>query len=59
VASFKRVAKPFDEKTFHLMVSRSFPGSQEIVKKFNAGLAAIRKDGTYSAIMAKHGVPEK
>ena len=58
-ANFKLVAKRFDEKSFHLMVSRTYPGATDILKKFNAGLATIRKNGTYAAIMAKNGMSEK
>ena len=55
-AKFKTLAKPYDESPFFLMVSRTYPNSAEVLKKFNDGLAAIRADGSYQAILAKFGV---
>ena len=53
---FKTLEKPYDESPFVLMVSRTYPNSEEILKKFNAGLAAIRQDGTYQDILKKSGI---
>lgn len=55
-AKFKTLAKTYYQNTSHLMVSRSYPGSKELLQKFNAGLATIRQDGTYNKILTKYGL---
>ena len=41
---------------FHLMVARTYPNSAELLKKFNAGLTAIRANGTYRKILEKYQI---
>lgn len=50
---FHTLDKPYSNNSLHLLVSRSYPKSAELLSKFNAGLVAIRKDGTFEAILAK------
>lgn len=38
----------------HIMVSKAYPGSKELMEKFNAGLKAVRENGTYDAILDKY-----
>jgi len=50
--------KPFNDSPLGLLASRQYPGAAALTAKFNAGLAAIRKNGTYKAIMDKYGIKE-
>ena len=59
VAKFKTLAKIYSQDTLSLMVSRTYPNANELLKKFNTGLAAIHKDGTFKKILAKYGLSEK
>ena len=43
-----------DQKIF-ICISRAIPDSSDKVNAFNKGLAIIKADGTYDAIMNKHG----
>ncbi len=56
-SSFTTCSTPLSTDSLHLMVSRQYQGSLEIVQKFNAALARIRKNGTYQKIMSAY-VPE-
>lgn len=51
---FKTLSKPYDENQFFLIVSRKYPGAAELLKKFNTGLAVVKADGTYKAVLAKY-----
>ncbi len=39
-----------------LMVSRAYPGSKDLIEKFNAGLAAIRRTGVYRKILEEYRI---
>jgi polar amino acid transport system substrate-binding protein len=54
VGNFKVLKSSFDERNANLMVSRSYPDAAEILKKFNTGLAKIKKTGEYDRVLAKH-----
>ena len=43
---------------FYLLISRSYPNSIEITKKFNAGLKVIKNNGKYLKILKKYNIPE-
>lgn len=43
-----------DTYSFHLGISKKWPGAAELLKVFNKGLNAIIKDGTYDAIHARY-----
>jgi len=45
---------PFPKTEIGLIVSKSYPDSPEILKKFNNGLAIIKKSGEYKKIMNKY-----
>ncbi|MCP3942930.1 MAG: amino acid ABC transporter substrate-binding protein [Desulfobacteraceae bacterium] len=52
---FKTLPKPFGRKmATALMVSRSYPEAQEILKKFNKGLMIIKQNGEYDRITKKY-----
>jgi len=51
-------AKPYKDSPLYLMVSKKYPGSADLLKRFNGGLATIRKNGTYAAILSKYGIKE-
>ncbi len=38
----------------HIAVSKSNPAHAEIIAKFNQALKAMKRDGTYDAIINKH-----
>lgn len=42
--------------TLNLLVSRNYPNSAELLKKFNAGLAAIRANGAFKQILEKYKI---
>ena len=50
------VDKSVSSNTVHVMVSRSHPKSKEIISAFNKGIEAMRADGSYKALLAKHGM---
>lgn len=60
MAHFRAMNTPFDErKTNGVMVSRTFPHAAEILKRFNAGLAKIKRTGEYEQILAKYHLRQK
>ena len=44
------------ERPLHVGISRAVEGTDAIVTAFNEALAAMRADGTYAEIKAKHGL---
>ena len=38
----------------HVMVSKRYPSAKELMERFNQGLAAIRRNGTYDRLVAKY-----
>jgi polar amino acid transport system substrate-binding protein len=44
------------EKTLHVTFSRDMPRAEQMAEAFNAELAKMREDGTYDAILARHGL---
>ncbi|HEX5841120.1 MAG TPA: transporter substrate-binding domain-containing protein [Pseudomonas sp.] len=52
--SFHALQNPFAERTANVMVSRAYPNTAEILKRFNIGLAKIKQTGEYDRILAKH-----
>lgn len=47
---------PLAETPLHILVRRSHPQHAQIVADFNRELAAMRADGTYQAILQRHGL---
>lgn len=55
IKQFKFLAKPFGKKTpTGLLVSRAYPGAQELLEKFNMGLTIIKQNGEYDRIIKKY-----
>lgn len=57
-ADLKLLSMVVDENTLHFIVSRSLPQGEEIIAAFNQALAEVKADGTYDALIAKHGLPQ-
>ncbi|WP_338668367.1 substrate-binding periplasmic protein [Pseudodesulfovibrio methanolicus] len=51
---FGSTPTPWNLNPQHLMVSKNYPGARELLARFNAGLAAIRRDGTYDRLVMKY-----
>lgn len=49
--------RPLSENGLHILVRRSHPRHQELVEDFDKAMQAMREDGTYQAIFARHGLP--
>ena len=49
--------KPLSESGSHILVRLSHPRHQQLVEDFNRAIQAMREDGTYQAIFARHGLP--
>ncbi|MDH4871040.1 transporter substrate-binding domain-containing protein [Pseudomonas sp. BN515] len=49
--------RPLSENGLHILVRRSHPRHQQLVDEFNRAMQAMRDDGTYQAIFARHGLP--
>ncbi|MEZ7197466.1 substrate-binding periplasmic protein [Pseudodesulfovibrio karagichevae] len=51
---FGSTPTPWNLNPQHLMVSRAYPGASELLARFDKGLAAIRRDGTYDRLVDKY-----
>jgi polar amino acid transport system substrate-binding protein len=57
IEHFRFLPKPFGKKMENaLLVSRTYPGAQEILSKFNKGLAIIKQNGEYDRIITKYNM---
>jgi polar amino acid transport system substrate-binding protein len=64
--NFRFLSKPYLLKAYEdknanvalnaLLVSRTYPDAATILKRFNAGLAAIKKSGEYDEILRRHNL---
>jgi len=52
--SFRASRTPLKSDFLCLMVSKKYPGSENLLKQINAGLYKIIKDGAYGAILEKY-----
>ncbi|WP_028629599.1 substrate-binding periplasmic protein [Metapseudomonas resinovorans] len=50
--------RPLSENGLHILVRRSHPRHQQLVEDFDQAMQAMREDGTYRAIFARHGLSE-
>lgn len=48
--------RPLSENGLHLLISLSRPDHQRIAEAFNRSIEAMREDGSYAAIFARHGL---
>ncbi len=58
LSKLKTLKPAFNTFDLHLMISKTFPGADELTKKFNEGLTKIRASGDYKKILAKYGFSE-
>lgn len=49
-----RLAKPFEQAAFYLLVPKSRPGAVDLIAGFNAGLKRLRESGEYERIVRRH-----
>jgi polar amino acid transport system substrate-binding protein len=57
---FRLLPRAFDEdKPNFLMVSRTYPGSDELLKKFNRALAALQNSGEFDRLLARLHLPRR
>lgn len=49
------ISPPLEEKDLYVCISKKTNDYQTKIEKFNAGLKQIQADGTFNAIMKKHG----
>jgi polar amino acid transport system substrate-binding protein len=54
--SVEFVEAPLSENGLHILVRRSHPLHQQIVREFNASIQAMREDGSYRRIFQRHGL---
>ena len=48
---FRSTPTPWNYNPQHLMVSKTYPGSRELLDRFDKGLDAIRRNGTYDRLV--------
>jgi polar amino acid transport system substrate-binding protein len=53
---FDTLDKPLNESKLHVMVSRKYPNSKEILAKFNTGLRKFKQQPEYIAILKRFGL---
>jgi len=54
---FASTPTPWNLNPQHLMVSKSYPGARKLMDRFNEGLAAIRRNGTYDRLVERYCQP--
>jgi polar amino acid transport system substrate-binding protein len=50
--------KPYDFQESYLLISRDYPNSEIIKKKFNQGLKMLKENGRFWQILINHEVPD-
>lgn len=50
------ISVPLSESPLHILVRRKHPQSAQIVRAFNQALQEMRADGSYAAILQRHGL---
>ncbi|WP_300657639.1 ABC transporter substrate-binding protein [Pseudomonas sp.] len=50
------VGQPLSENGLHILIRRSHPQHQAIAEAFNQAIVAMRADGSYAAILQRHGL---
>ncbi|BEP28402.1 substrate-binding periplasmic protein [Helicovermis profundi] len=46
---------PFSTTNYAIMISKDYPNNEEYIKRFNEGLAMMKKSGEFQQILDKHG----
>jgi polar amino acid transport system substrate-binding protein len=57
-ANFKTVSRPLSVDPLHVIVSKTHPGSRELLHRFNAALARCRDRGSIPPLPGPYGGPE-
>ncbi|MFW5837887.1 MAG: substrate-binding periplasmic protein [Desulfovibrionaceae bacterium] len=52
----EKTGPPLDVKGLYVLISRAVPNRRELIEDFNAGLAAIRENGEYAAVLREYGL---
>jgi polar amino acid transport system substrate-binding protein len=55
---FGTLEKPYDTVSDYLMVSRSYPNSEQLLKQFDAMFHKIRETGEYQNLLKKHKIAD-
>jgi len=58
IYNFDTVKKPLDISELHLMISKKYPGADELKRQFNFNLKLIKEKGIYSKILKKYNIKE-
>ncbi len=58
VDTIATMQKPLNRSELHIMVSKKYPDTPEILKQFNSGLEIIKKNGIYKKILVKYNIKE-
>jgi polar amino acid transport system substrate-binding protein len=48
--------RPLSENGLHILIRRSHPDHQGIAEAFDRAIVAMRADGSYAAILQRHGL---
>lgn len=48
--------RPLSENGLHILIRRSHPDHQQIAEAFDRAIVAMRADGSYAAILQRHGL---
>jgi len=54
--NFDYLEKPLLVGKTHVIASKQYPGSAELLEEFNAALQRIKENGTHAAILEKYGI---
>jgi len=52
------LSPPLDDIPLYFGIGNTAPGAQEIIDAFNRGLASMKQDGSYGALLARHSVTD-
>ncbi|MCP4024481.1 MAG: amino acid ABC transporter substrate-binding protein [Desulfobacteraceae bacterium] len=55
---FAVLDKSYSKIGYHLMVSKKYPGAQELLTKFNVCLKQVRQSGLFNRILKKYHMPD-
>ena len=54
--NFNVLERALSKSSLKLLISRKFPASEELLKKFNDAMSTIKKNGTYDLILKNHNI---
>jgi len=56
--NFGTLEKAFSRDALHLIVSKKYPDTRELLKEFNAALKRVKENDTYKSILKKYNIEE-